>query len=377
VIETFGVTERSGDIGGLYGLQKDLVQVASGTFEGDTGFSDRKRLMTTLEQYLDQRLPDGLPGLLSSLSQGDISAILNAQQEINRLIGSWSGVVAFGTLQIQHIGSGRGVLLKPGDTTPYPFLIAVTNRTDLRVIANVSASLLAPSTTSGSWPVPQLPIFDSADPNKPTTGPVITSLPLNSGETHMISLSISIPADAPLNTAVQVRVTAALPPPTSTSFSGDLVGLQTSPQTGPPVSNNLTVTGFPDPGAAQAQPATLFIFSFISQYVPTTAQPTISCTLTATFSASGGPLTDWSFKFTSLTPQSATANTLVAPPFPLSAGVKQTTNISITSPAQRPTTGAKVLSIAVTVQYLDPSGNPVTATATPSGAQPLTVTLKP
>ena len=375
VVETFGVTDTlTGEVGGMYGLQEDLVQAASLTFDGDTGYSNRISLIASLRLYLEQTLPDGSPGLGPSIDQGDIAQIISAQQAINTLVGSWSDVVAIGAIQIQSGAAPQGTNLAPGNATPYTFQFAVTNRTDQRsVIATLTAVVLQADTLkppAGNWAA-ALPIVDLAVPSAVPTDTL--QLTLIQDASHPIAVQLVVPQVA-LGINLLIRVTATVAPPSNITSTGDKTGLQTSNANPNPSTSGLTVKLGSVLGSnpANATPGVNIRYVFNSQYVggqgspvPGQPQPPASltnCTLTFTFT--GTSVSSWSPSLPGGSQPGTPANTLKTQPFtlpaPATSGTQgvQPTILQLTPPARAATDQTVSFTVELDATYTDAQGNP-------------------
>jgi hypothetical protein len=353
----------------LYDLQKELVQATILTFPNDGGLATRAQFGNLLLALLDGTTSAAAPTLLPSITAANLPATVAAQKRINTLVSSWSGEVAFGSVQIQHTGSPNGDSLVPGTATPFVYNYTITSRLDRTMTVALAATITG--SNSGSWGGSVI-IRNAA-------GSPITSLDLTPDQGIPVTIEVKVPGDAQTGQSIQLHVTSTIAPPTDKSWSVDYPLVTASGTTNAVVwSLNTTVVQLP-PGRSSANPGQQYRFVFDTAFSANRAPFNANCTLKAQFTFQNSAAADWTLSIDGhSTDVTATASSL-AYSFPLPAtgnSGKQRTTFAVTAPAAAGSAD-KVASFLLHAEttVIDPQSG-VSVPVTEDVATPFSVTLK-
>ncbi|MGB8508494.1 MAG: DUF6519 domain-containing protein [Pyrinomonadaceae bacterium] len=211
----------------LYDAQDHLVTLVTPLAAGNPNRISTANLMTRLRQLLDGA--PGVPGLKpSAFTTPDLDAAIKAQQEINRELGNRTQILPHGRIEITFVsGPPPATIITAGQTFRYQF-----NVTFVR-------------TTPG--PVQEetfdvLPALDPAGWTATLVGNPQNKITLQTEESVVVSVDVTIPAVPPVNSAtLKLQVRSRLNPTEMNTTNAEVA---------------LTV------GASGAQPAVLHVDLF-------------------------------------------------------------------------------------------------------------------
>jgi hypothetical protein len=197
---------------------------------------ERELFASTIEHILKvDTPPDNAPSYRQALQDDSINGALDAQIEINRFVGSWSGEgVAVGPFGFTYEGSPEGPNLVRG-ADPTPHLFALVNSTNKALEFDVSSKVFA---DTGDW-------ADSSSIRRTIGGAEINRVRLNSKVSVTLVVMIAAPDKAVEGEAATIQLTAETGPPTSRSTTyerSDLFLVAT--ETGEPTSGVVTIADY-------------------------------------------------------------------------------------------------------------------------------------
>ncbi len=131
----------------LYDVQQDLNELLATDIPGVDPSQERALFFSTLDQYLNQNIPGPKPSLKSAVAAAALNQAVQAQEAINKFVGTWSGEgVAVGPFGFTFSHSDSTVLV-PGAAASAQFF-TLDNGTDRTLTFALTAEATAPT---GDW----------------------------------------------------------------------------------------------------------------------------------------------------------------------------------------------------------------------------------
>ncbi len=276
----------------MHRIQKELTALFRSRIRGITHTQGREAFGETINRFLDVMVPGNAPGLLPSVQALDLFGAVNAQNEINKFVGTFTGEIARGPFGFRYLESPRGLrVVRPvagaGAPQPLPHRFAVVNNTDKRLTISLRGEVNAPH---GDW--------DGSVEIQNTQGQVISDITLDTGAEGTIVALVSAPADAQIGETAALTLAAIVPPPTNRTTLTTL-NLEVAESEGEPVTTRVAFDGpvtstVTDPTNAPPSDFISYFFNLVysSETGPSSAVFEFSVTLTPTPAAQG-----WSVEF--------------------------------------------------------------------------------
>lgn len=216
----------------MYSIQDDLVALFAGDIPGIDDTQERELFASAIDQYLNHELPGARPGLKPALEASSLIGAVDAQTEINRFVGAWSGEgVAIGPFGFTYSHSPDGVGLVPG-ADPIPQVFTLSNGTNRALTMILSATA---SANTGDW-------SNSTQILGAIGGGEIDRATLASGASREIVVMVGAPSDASVDEPVTITLVAEVGPPTSrTSTYTNNTLLSVAESSGGPVAGVVTI----------------------------------------------------------------------------------------------------------------------------------------
>lgn len=216
----------------MHAIQNDMVELFAGDIPGIDDTQERELFASAIEQYLNHELPGARPGLRTALAAGSLIGAVDAQAEINRFVGAWSGEgVAVGPFGFTYSNSPEGVGLVPG-ADPIPQVFTLSNGTNRTLTMMLRAEAGA---ETGDWST-------STQILGAIGGGEIDRATLASGASREIVVVVGAPEDSAVDEPVTLTLSAEVGPPTSrTSTYTNATLLSVAESSGGPVAGQVTI----------------------------------------------------------------------------------------------------------------------------------------